>query len=194
MGIKKAVTPIDKIKSQQSLAKFISGSADNNPLSSQSVAMKELRKVDPALAQEINREVTDLRKMHKLSQPTEHIPHSTNIKVLMGTASGIINKVSNAIGKGITSVPRALAAETKNIKTKLANRSLDIIESSPEQIQDIVERINNSSNNIYKSFLGPLEKTLKSPPRTKQSMLFGLYQQPAFREMLNNFYEKETEE
>jgi hypothetical protein len=194
---KMAKLETDKIGNQQKLATFISGTSDNNPLSDKSVIMKQLRKVDPELANSINTEIMELRRLHQLSQPMEHVPESASFRALVGTASSLVNKVSNAIGVVAGAPVRGAKAVAKSVskapsKVSMADKSLDIIEASPETINSVVSQIQSGESAANKIFLEPLKKAANASERSRQAILFGLYQQPAFREMVDSLTKDEV--
>jgi HAMP domain-containing protein len=56
------------------------------------------------------------------------------------------------------------------------------VEQKPEQIANLLEAF--KADTSAQSFLAPLEKAMNSDERTRSAVLFGLYQQPAFRAAL----------
>lgn len=73
----------------------------------------------------------------------------------------------------------------QNMKTKEVPVHEDFksfVEQKPEQIQDLLSVFQNDPS--AQSFIAPLEKAAQGDDRTRSAVLFGLYQQPAFRQML----------
>lgn len=58
----------------------------------------------------------------------------------------------------------------------------NFVEQKPEQIQDMLQLFSNDEKTA--TFLAPLEKAANADDRTRSAVLFGLYQQPAFRQAL----------
>lgn len=75
-----------------------------------------------------------------------------------------------------------LIKESKSPKQEKDVQLNTITETSPEDLKNA--SIMAASNPEYKSYAGPLLKASEANERTRKAILFGLYQQPAFREML----------
>ena len=189
-------------KNAQILAKFISGVGDNNPISDKSILMRQLKKVDPELARQMNDEVTELRRLYQLSPPKDKATESANLISLLGSAHNMINKAANAVGRGVGSAQKPvkyLGQKAKPVTDKykraiLSNQSLDIIDSSPDKLTSIVSRIEQSGDSGTQRFLNPLRKALETDvPSRRNAIMWGLAQQPAFRELFN-LYTQTNEE
>jgi len=186
----KAMLEKDKLANIKNMAKYISGVSDKNPVSDKGQVMTYLRRVDPKFAKQMDLEIAELRKAHQLHKPADHVPESASFRSLMGTAGGIINKLTNAVGRAAVSPKQAVTTRLPGQKS-LAGKTLDIVESSPEQIQRVITRLKEGGEGVNQTFIAPLQKALKSPQRTKNAIMYGLMQQPAFREMLETMSEEE---
>jgi hypothetical protein len=60
----------------------------------------------------------------------------------------------------------------------------NFVEQKPEHVQNLLAHFQNDPS--AKAFVAPLEKAAQSDDRTRSAVLFGLYQQPAFRLALKN--------
>lgn len=58
----------------------------------------------------------------------------------------------------------------------------NFVEQRPEQIQELAQFFSNDEKTA--SFVAPLEKAAQADDRTRSAVLFGLYQQPAFRQAM----------
>lgn len=192
------------IKNQKKLAKFIAGISDNNPLSDKSVVMKELRKVDPEMAAKVSDEIDELRRLYELSRPVDQTTESYRLESLIGSAHNIINKAFNAVGRGVGAITKApegkvtealkKATSDKYKRAVLPNQTLRIIESTPDEIQTIINRIQSSGDDSALRYINPLKKALDAETLSrKNSILWGLTQQPAFRQLFNLYQERNPE-
>lgn len=59
----------------------------------------------------------------------------------------------------------------------------NFVEQRPEQIQELAQFFSNDEKTA--SFVAPLEKAAQADDRTRSAVLFGLYQQPAFRQAMS---------
>lgn len=194
IGLNTGVTQVDKDTARKAMAKFVAGIGDKNPLDDKALVIGHLRKVDPKLADEVSRELDDLRRQYELARP--HGPSNTTnaIHALFGSLNGVWSKAWNVLGQATTAPMRMAKAGASSTKGFLSNKSLDIIEASPAQIQGVINKISEGANKAHKSFVGPLTKALKSNQRQKHAIMFGLYQQPEFRSMVDSISDDEPTE
>jgi hypothetical protein len=85
---------------------------------------------------------------------------------------------------------------SKSLKLNSDNQDKTKLSSNLTQISDvnlnkIIDKAKNSKNDIARSFLGPLEKAAESSERERATIMYGLQQQPAFREMLRRLKKQE---
>lgn len=195
IGLDKTITDFDKESAQKSMAKFIAGIGDKNPISDKNLVLQRLRKVDPKMADEITQELNDLRRQYELSAKQQGSANTTNfLHAIWGSVNSVWNKAFNTLGQASTAPFKVASSASKGVKSSLANKSLNIVEASPAQIQGVINKIQEGGNKASSLYLEPLKKAMKSKPRTKQAILYGLYQQPAFRELVDMMTEQEPEE
>lgn len=188
------VTAIDKEDSLKAMAKFVAGIGDNNPVSDKNLVIQRLRKSDPKLAEQLSAELDDLRRQYELMKPSEAMTPSNSVRALMGTVNGVWNKAWNTLGQTMSAPFRAVEKGRQATQRYLANKTLEFVEASPAQMQGLINKIKESGNRAYGIYAAPIQRALQSKTRTKQAILYGLYQQPAFREMVDSLHTEEPTE
>lgn len=136
-----------------------------------------LKEVDPKFAkiEEKNKYLRDAMTIAQSGQGSA----STNVRSLVGGAQKTAALVSNVAGKA------ARKLESASPSKALLAAGREIMESSPEAIQNVIQRV--GSNPKYQSMVSQLQKAAEATTDTaRKQVLFGLKQQPAFREMLRD--------
>lgn len=90
-------------------------------------------------------------------------------------------------GFGTNQAHNARSRMEQNLKAsepKLDEDFKSFVEARPEQVEELAHFF--SSNPSTQAFVAPLEKAAQGDNRTRSAVLFGLYQQPAFRQALKN--------
>jgi hypothetical protein len=116
----------------------------------------------------------------------------------MGDLSQLGQYVSSAkpIGHGgvgalstLVVAPLKAAVNIGAIGAKKAYTSgFDIMKNiTPDQIKEFATKLSNSTSDADKSFIGPLTKAISTSDQGRNALLYGLYQQPAFREVLKKY-------
>jgi hypothetical protein len=104
---------------------------------------------------------------------------------IMGSGARLSANVGNIVGKSKYRAKQLAEAPLK----KLGNVYQLAKEMTPPKTQQIIEKIETSGQDSYKAFIRPLVEYVKAPERRKTAILYGLYQQSAFRKMLQNIGE-----
>ena len=159
---------------------------------------RALQDYDPKLAKDIVGELDTLRE-HYLTNKGMGTTMADTGKIAMftGGIKNIAQNLANLTGRVISLPARGAAPITKAGKetaSKLANKSLEIVGYTPNKIQDTIQKIQAGGTKGYQSYIKPLERALKSKDRTRTSIMYGLMQQPAFREMVDALEGKEENE
>jgi hypothetical protein len=133
-----------------------------------------------------------------------------NLKAAGGATAGFFKPATDMLGQVVPAADQALESGFKAIKNtlnatgmeqanaararkeqnfKAAEPKLDedfksFVEQKPEQLHDLAAIF--SAEPALQSFVAPLQKAADGDNRTRSAVLFGLYQQPAFRNALKN--------
>lgn len=178
---------------QDKLHKFIVSPDTTMELKQIGNVVDDLAKVDQKLALEFSDEVQRLREVYQSQQRVSSDINSVQLKSIAGSVLSLANRASNILGQGVSAPFRAASSISKAVGTTLATRTTEIVKASPAQVQGLVSKIQSGGNKAHKMYLGPLQNALKSNPRTKQAIMFGLSQQAPFRDMVNEYSETEQE-
>lgn len=89
-----------------------------------------------------------------------------------------------------------LLGSAKNIGLTGANKAGSLVQgltkltsATPEKLSQIAQNFGMSSNKVAKEYASPLLKAAQADERQRSAILYGLYQQPAFREMYDSLGE-----
>ncbi len=111
---------------------------------------------------------------------------SFNLQGLLGSAEGLVAKGAHKAGnlergarKAIAEVPQKAAARVQETLYKMA----------PDQVRELSSRMTQKFGEKASAFAGPLERAANSEGKARTAIMYGLYQQPAFRHMLGNMGE-----
>ena len=192
----------DPVQIGRNVEKMILGAGDKGDTRGYSDFLKNLRKVDRNLATEIQKEVESLRFRFDVAQIKES--YTRDISSIATSPVGIARKawdlsVGNLISlitKGTNAVGRATGTTKDAIKTgigkvsdtavSLANRTLNISQASPDEIQSLINKLTQSGSPTDKHFLRPLKQAWESKNhRSRQALMYGLSQQQAFIEAVD---------
>lgn len=195
VGISREITESDKETAKKTMAKFIAGIGDTNPVSDRNLVIQRLRKVDPKMAEEVAMELDELRRRYDLANKSSGSSNSVNfLSAIWGSVNSVWNKAWNTLGQASSAPFRAVSTAKQATTKSLANKSLAIVDASPAQLQGLITKIKDSGSKSYDLYAKPLQKALTSKPRTKQAIMYGLYQQPSFREMVDVLHTEEQPE
>lgn len=65
------------------------------------------------------------------------------------------------------------------------NKMMEVVSQNPEQLNGLAQKLEQTGG-AASSYAGPLRKAAEGDERTRAAVLFGLYQQPAFREAIGS--------
>lgn len=99
--------------------------------------------------------------------------HRANI-VTQGASGG-----ANIVGKGVRAVGKGMEAG----KTYIKNNYQSLLDASPEKISNIAEKLVQKGG-AAANYASQLMKAATKDDRLRTAVLFGLYQQPGFREII----------
>ena len=172
-------SPNQQIRQVDQLRSLVQGSGDSTEINRERF-FEYLQKADPAFKEtaKYSEMLNQALNMAKASD----LDKSTSVRSLFGTIQGVTGKVGNIAGTGVRS---AKGGVDKGVKSLLLG--YDKMKSmTPEQAQNLMTKIEQSGKEGYKNFLRPLQKAYTGKDSTKSAILYGLYQQPAFRKMLDD--------
>lgn len=189
-----------EVKALTAMVNFISGAGDKNDDIFLSKFIEQVRDTDPKLARQIQQQISDMRIQVELSGGPDKFMMGPGVGTQRNPVGVLINYLIGGVGKPVIQGANALGLAKKagqdtlqksmatmgSVGKSLADRTLSIVEASPDDLQRLVTKIQDGSDASHKLFLGPLKKALGSKPRTKQSVMFGLSQQKAFIDMVNS--------
>lgn len=131
-----------------------------------------------------------------------------SLKAAGGATAGFFKPVTDALGDVVPAVDQGLESLYKGFKNTLNATGMEqanaarsrmeqnfkaaepkfneefknFVEQKPEQIADLASLF--AADPSAQAFVAPLEKAAQGDNRTRSAVLFGLYQQPAFRQAL----------
>lgn len=131
-----------------------------------------MKEVDGPGFESLQNEGQFVRDANKVAKQAEGTLTSTGLESIFGPIVGRIAKVGNVAGKTQKSMSEGLTT---------------LIDKSAKDLGAIAQKVGMSPDKAAQQFAGPLRKAAEQMDGRKRSaILYGLYQQPAFREM----YEK----
>ncbi len=145
-------------------------------------------------AVEANKAYDDVTDEIKLSQEYWDAPGDINsVKpALAAVAAGAKGYTAPAVesldkfGTERSNDARARMEQNMNARAPKAEKPHEefksFVEQRPEQIQELAQLFSGDEKTA--SFVAPLEKAAQADDRTRSAVLFGLYQQPAFRQAM----------
>lgn len=143
---------------------------------------------DKDLAKEVAQKFTELRNLYLTNKGAGYTPAGAGWQMnLLGGVRELSQKLANLAGRAGGLPYRAIKGVATSAASKgasLANKSISIITSDKAQIQKLIDKLNQAGAGAQQ-FIAPLQKALSSSDRVKTSIMYGLYQQPAFRDTVN---------
>lgn len=134
--------------------------------------LKYLARTDEDLARKITKEsdfASDIAKFAKQSEGEG----SVSLKAAAGPVQKILANVGNVAGLGT----RSLSNNKKE--------AFDYIKSlTPDNVQEFSQVLTNEFGEKAMPFINQINKAVNAPGQRKNALMYGIYQQPAFREML----------
>jgi GH24 family phage-related lysozyme (muramidase) len=136
-----------------------------------------LKEVDPKFA-DIEERTRLLKDAMTIAQSGEGSA-STSARALIGGAQKMAALASNVAGKTVKKLEGASPSKV------LLQTGKAVREASPESIQNLLTRIEGSP--AYKAYIPALQNAANATTdASRKLIMFGLHQQPAFREMLRS--------
>lgn len=135
-----------------------------------------MKEIDDPSFTELQEKGNFIRKANEVAAQAEGTTKSTGLASLFGTISGRVAKTGNVVGAAQTKIK-----DTSEILMKKAGKAL--FNSTPESLQNLATKVGASTNRAYQQYVGPLQKAAQASDRQRSAILYGLYQQPAFRDM-----------
>lgn len=161
---------------QQEVTDKIQQKIQATPLSTSESKMQDfigfLSEVDEDLAKAISKEsdfVSDIAGFARQSDAEG----SVSPKALLGTAQKLIALPGNLAGKGARKISEEKAKALKNLK-----------DLTPEKVDTLTSSLRQQFGETAEPYINQLNKAFNAPGQRKNALLYGIYQQPAFREML----------
>lgn len=113
-----------------------------------------------------------------------------NVGQFLNQASGIVKGVDQAVKsagwEGLKGSVPAMVVKGSNVAGKAVNSFHKLSAAVPEQLNQLAQKLGAPGmSKAAQSYASPLMKAAQSDARTRTAILYGLYQQPAFRK----FYE-----
>ena len=142
-------------------------------------------------AGKLEAKVQELNKLKELVAEQKGGGSTTSPRGLLGSARSIAGRTANIAGLGINKVTGLKSAIEEKASDKLTKMSKGLdkfISLSEPEIGDIAARL-KSQGGAAAQFAGPLMKAAASSKQSKTAIMVGLYQQPAFREVVRNLGE-----
>lgn len=147
----------------------------NDPVNSKNAFLKfqrfseKLKKTDPDLFEQITPKINDTQRKYQLATKAAggRIKTSTNLgAAVLGSVESLGVKGANYIGE---------LSKDPSLITPIINK---------------IEKIGGSASN----FISPLQKAAAADPRKRTAIMYGLYQQPGFRSILEREESEESED
>ena len=146
------------------------------PLSGSDIDMqnflKYLHRADSTLAKNIGKEskfASDIAKFITASEGEG----SVSLKAAAGPVQKIFAKAGNLAGFGAREVSKTKTAIFDKIKSY-----------TPETVQELTGELSQKFGQKATPYINQLTKAVNSPSQRKNALMYGIYQQPAFKKML----------
>lgn len=134
--------------------------------------LKYLARADEDLARKITKEsdfASDIAKFAKQSEGEG----SVSLKAAAGPIQKILAKVGNIAGSGVK--------QLQSTRKEVVDRLKDI---TPEQAQELNRMVVEKYGQTAAPFVNQINKAVMAQGQRKNALMYGIYQQPAFRKML----------
>jgi lysozyme len=147
-----------------------------SPLSSSDNKMqnflKYLRRADEQLADRIEGESKFASDISKFVRQSEG-EGSVSLKAAAGPVQKIFAKLGNVVGAGVQSSKEMGKGAIEKLKSL-----------TPEDVRILSSELSSQFGEKAAPYVNQLSKAVNAPGQRKTALLYGIYQQPAFREML----------
>lgn len=114
------------------------------------------------------------------------IPHTATGAAVEAVTGRGANNIANAIGRGVRKVNDVMGKEL------LQKGVTQISQYTPEEMSQLATRLASSGTLEGEQFARVLDQTKDKNTISKNAIIFGLMQQPKFREMLHDIYGQEA--
>lgn len=134
--------------------------------------LKYLARADEDLARNITKEsdfASDIAKFAKQSEGEG----SVSLKAAAGPVQKILAKAGNIVGTGVKGVTEG--------KKEILDRLKEV---TPDQLQELSDSLTQVYGEKAAPFINQLTSAVNSEGKRKNALMYGIYQQPAFRKML----------
>jgi hypothetical protein len=134
--------------------------------------LKYLARADEDLARKITKEsdfASDIAKFAKQSEGEG----SVSLKAAAGPIQKILAKVGNIAGSGLKGAQESRKQVMQGLK-----------DMTPDNVTELGTLMTQKYGDSANAFINQLNKAVNSPGQRKNALMYGIYQQPAFRKML----------
>lgn len=83
--------------------------------------------------------------------------------------------------------------QKQDLKEQYLSKARDVVQIDDMGINNLYSKVQSSSKPAAKVYSGPLEKALNSEPQRRSTIMYGLQQQPAFRQLLKDLEDNSEE-
>lgn len=138
--------------------------------------LKYLSRADDALSEDISQKskfASDLSKFVRQSEGEG----SVSLKAAAGPVQKILAKGGNVAGAGVKSTQEF----AKDASRKIYNKMIDM---TPDDAVKFGEELASEFGDKATPYINQLVKAAGSPEQRRNALMYGIYQQPAFRKML----------
>lgn len=109
------------------------------------------------------------------------VDRTVSLKGLVGSAQGIVAKAGSFVGK----ISKGLRDASSKTSEHLRDSAKVMVEITPDEINELISTLYAKYEGKVSPFIGPLKQAAATPNNSsKQAIMYGLYQQPAFRQTL----------
>lgn len=97
----------------------------------------------------------------------------------------------DSFGKSQSNDARSRMAQNMGAKPEEKKQLLDFTQTTPEELENLATMLNTKGGSAA-LYSGPLTKAAQADDRQRSAILYGLYQQPAFRSLLKRNEEEQS--
>jgi hypothetical protein len=110
----------------------------------------------------------------------------------MAGAAGFVKPavtLANMVGENKSNEARARMEQNMNAGSSIFNKKdthqdfKSFVEKNPESLRQLADKLTSIDSKAAQTYAAPLMKAAESDDRSRAAILFGLYQQPAFRQL-----------
>ena len=138
-----------------------------------------LDEVDPTLAQQLEPKIKDLQDTYEVVRRSTELPEFSE-----GLISGLVGR-GRAIGLRTANVAGGIKKSVTDVGEKVYESASNFSKQAPVEVQALAQRFKRAGGTAS-SFVRPLVQAAGSTEQRRSAILFGLYQQPGFRKLLEN--------